>query len=115
MARPNGPNAGDSTRTQPRDETRVRRIPPYNVILENDDHHSMPFVIEVLTKVLGCSAERATQLMMEAHSAGRSIIWTGPREVAELKVEQVLTFPEIRDDGANLGALSCTIEPAAGV
>jgi ATP-dependent Clp protease adaptor protein ClpS len=112
MTRPNRPDVGITTETQPRDTTRTRRIPPYNVILENDDHHSMQFVVEVLTKVLGCSVERAYQLMMEAHSSGRTIIWTGPREVAELKAEQIQTFPEIRDDGANLGPLGCSIEPA---
>jgi ATP-dependent Clp protease adaptor protein ClpS len=58
--------------------------------------------------------ERAYQLMMEAHSSGRAIIWTGTREVAELKAEQVQTFPEIRADGRHLGPLGCTVEPAPG-
>jgi ATP-dependent Clp protease adaptor protein ClpS len=114
MTRPNLPDVGVTTETKTREETRTRRIPPYNVILENDDHHSMQFVVEVLTKVLGCSVERAFQLMMEAHNAGRAVIWTGTREVAELKAEQIQTFPEIRDDGAHLGPLGCSVEPAPG-
>jgi ATP-dependent Clp protease adaptor protein ClpS len=109
------PDAGVTTETKPRDETRTRRIPPYNVILLNDDHHSMEFVVEVLCKVLGCSVERAFQFMMEAHETGRAIIWTGTKEVAELKAEQIQTCPEIRDsDGAQLGPLGCVIEPAPG-
>jgi ATP-dependent Clp protease adaptor protein ClpS len=64
--------------------------------------------------VLGCSVERAFQLMMEAHTSGRAVIWTGSREVAELKAEQIQTFPEIRDDGKQLGPLGCSIEPAPG-
>src|SRR5262245_46904804 len=76
-------------RTQPRSGTRTRQLPPFNLILANDDHHSMEFVVEVLRKVLGVSTERAVQLMLEAHTAGRAVIWTGPREVAELKAEQV--------------------------
>src|SRR5437870_5102895 len=103
-----------STQTKPTEETRTRRYPPYNVILENDDHHSMEFVIEVLCKVLGCPVERALQLMMEAHTSGRAVIWTGTREVAELKAEQVQTFPEVRGDGNHLGPLGCTVEPAPG-
>src|SRR5262245_21952386 len=102
-------------RTEPREEVFARRIPPYNVILENDDHHSMEFVIGVLLQVLGCAPERAYQLMMEAHSTGRSIIWTGPMEGAELKQEQVLTFHEKHGKGGrDLGPLSCIIEPAPG-
>jgi ATP-dependent Clp protease adaptor protein ClpS len=108
------PDLESSTQTKPTEEVRTRRYPPYNVILENDEHHSMGFVVEVLCKVLGCPAERAMQLMMEAHNSGRAVIWTGTREVAELKAEQVQTFPEVRDDGRHLGPLGCTVEPAPG-
>lgn len=95
--------------------TRTWRLPPYNVVLLNDDHHSMQFVIEVLCKVLGCAVERAYQLMMEAHTSGRAVIWTGSKEVAELKHEQVMTVRETREtDGAELGPLGCVIEPAPG-
>jgi ATP-dependent Clp protease adaptor protein ClpS len=103
--------------TQPHthEETRTRRVPPYNVILENDDHHSFEFVIDVVQKVLGCTLERSFQLTEQAHTTGRAIIWTGTKEVAELKVEQIQTFHEVRQsDGAQLGPLSCVIEPAPG-
>ena len=105
---------GITTKPQTEEVTHTRRVPPYHVILLNDDHHSMQFVVEVLCRVLGCSAERAYQLMMEAHNSGRAVIWTGTREVAELKAEQVLTFTEKRDDGRDLGPLGCSVEPAPG-
>jgi ATP-dependent Clp protease adaptor protein ClpS len=98
-----------------REETATRRIPPYHVILENDDYHTIEFVVDVLRKVLGCPVERAVQFALQAHTTGRSIIWTGTKEVAELKVEQIRSFHEIRAaDGAKLGPLGCSIEPAAG-
>jgi ATP-dependent Clp protease adaptor protein ClpS len=103
-----------TTKPQPREETRTRRVPPYHVILENDDHHSMEFVIEVLMKAIGCAVERAFQLMMEAHTSSRAVVWTGPKEVAELKVEQIRTFHEVREKGVDLGPLGCTVEPAPG-
>jgi ATP-dependent Clp protease adaptor protein ClpS len=112
---PSPPNVGITAQPRERTETRTRRLPPYNVILENDEHHSFGFVMEVLLKVLGCSLERAQALMHEAHTSGRSIIWTGPKEVAELKVEQVQSFHEVRAaDGAQLGPLGCCMEPAPG-
>jgi ATP-dependent Clp protease adaptor protein ClpS len=114
MNQPDSPHVRASTETQIQEEKRTRRIPPYNVILLNDDHHSMEFVVEVLCKVLGCSVERACQFMLEAHTTGRAIIWTGTREVAELKAEQIQTFPEVRDGGVKLGPLGCIIEPAPG-
>jgi ATP-dependent Clp protease adaptor protein ClpS len=98
-----------------REQTRTRRLPPYHVILENDDYHTFEFVVDVLLKVLGCPLEWAAQLALQAHTTGRSIIWTGTKEVAELKVEQVRSFHEVRaSDGAKLGPLGCTIEPAPG-
>lgn len=100
------------TRPRAEDQTRARRVPPYHVILENDDHHSMEFVVEVLSKALGYNPERSVQLMLQAHRTGRAIVWTGPKEVAELKAERITTFHEIRPGGRDLGPLGCAIEPA---
>jgi ATP-dependent Clp protease adaptor protein ClpS len=84
-------------------------------MLENDDYHTFDFVIEVLCKVLNCPVNQALQLAMRAHTSGLSVIWTGAREVAELKVEQVRSFHQIREtDGAKLGPLGCYAEPAPG-
>jgi ATP-dependent Clp protease adaptor protein ClpS len=98
--------------TKPKPAERTRLLPPFHVILENDDHHTFPFVISVLRKVFGFQEERAIELAFQAHSRGRTIVWTGSKEVAELKLEQMLTFSEIRDDGRKLGPLGVFIEPA---
>ncbi len=96
-------------------KTRTRRVPPYNVILENDDDHSFEFVVGVLVKALSYNLERAFQLTHQAHTGGRAVVWTGPKEVAELKADQIRTFHEVREsDGKPLGPLGCTIEPAPG-
>ena len=95
--------------------TRPRLLPPYNLILENDDYHSFEFVVLVLCKALGYAVEKAYQYTKEAHDTGQAVVWTGAKEVAELKLEQVQTFHEVRQsDGAKLGPLSCRIEPAPG-
>jgi len=104
-----------ATKPKEREETATCHIPPFHVILENDDYHTMEFVVNVLLKVLGCSVQRAAQLTLQAHHTGRSIVWTGTKEVAELKVEQIRSFHEIRRaDGVKLGPLGCAIEPAPG-
>lgn len=104
-----------STRSRPDEKTKIRRIPPYNVILENDDVHSFDFVVEVIQKALGYAKEKALTLTVQAHNSGRAVVWTGPKEVAELKLEQIRTFHEIRvNDQSQLGPLCCSIEPALG-
>ncbi len=101
-----------SPETDVETDSQAKLLPPYNVVLENDDLHSMEFVVEVLRKVLTVTIEKAVQLMLTAHETGEAVIWTGPKEVAELKCEQVLTFHEIRAGGKDLGPLGCRVEPA---
>lgn len=98
-------------KAKPRQKT--RRLPPYHVILENDDYHTFDFVISVLRKVFGVTEQQAVEFAVEAHTTGRSIVWTGSKELAELKVDQISSFSEIRADGAKLGPLGAIIEPAA--
>jgi ATP-dependent Clp protease adaptor protein ClpS len=107
------PDIVAGTQPQEKEEVKVRRLPPYHVILENDDHHSFEFVVEVLRKALGFSEERAFLATHEAHTQGRAIVWTGSKEVAELKAEQIQSFHEVRADGRKLGPLGVGIEPAA--
>ena len=110
---PANPDVGVTTKPRQRDDTSFRLLPPYNVIILDDDYHSADFVAAVLRKVLNCTEQRAWQLMETAHDTGRAIIWTGSKEVAELKAEQVHGICEFRG-GVKLGPLGCTIEPAAG-
>lgn len=103
-----------TTRPREKQEPRTGQLPPFHVILENDDHHSFEFVVEVLRKALGFSEQRAILLTSEAHTKGRAVVWTGTKEVAELKMEQILSFHEIRMDGRKLGPLGVSLEPAPG-
>lgn len=95
-----------------REEQETKILPPYHVILHNDDHHSMEFVIEVLQKVFGYKLEESFTLMMTAHTQGKAVVWTGAKEVAELKAEQMTSFHEQRGD-RDLGPLGVSLEPAA--
>ena len=108
----NEPLPETTVTTKPKPRQRTRQIPPYNVILENDDLHSFEFVVDSLRKALCCTEQRAIQFTHEAHTTGRAIVWTGPKEVAELKAEQIQSFHEIRGDGRKLGPLGVVIEPA---
>ncbi len=65
---------------------------PWKVIVYNDPVNLMSFVTLVLRKVFGYNEERAQTLMMEVHMKGRSIVWTGAREKAELYVQQLQGF-----------------------
>ena len=65
---------------------------PWNVVVYDDPVNLMDYVTWVLVKVFGYSEIRATKLMMEVHQGGRSIVWTGARERAELYTQQLQGF-----------------------
>ncbi|HEY2784364.1 MAG TPA: ATP-dependent Clp protease adaptor ClpS [Fimbriiglobus sp.] len=93
--------------------TRTQLLQPYSVILHNDDINTMDFVVAVLQKVFSYRIEKCMMLMTEAHETGRSVVWVGPLEVAELKADQIHSCgpdPTQKDRGAE--ALRVTIEPA---
>ncbi len=95
--------------------TQTRRQPPYAVILYNDDINTMEFVVFVLRKVFGYEIEKCVELMMEAHETGRSVVWVGALEVAELKADQVRSCgpdPARRDKGAQ--PLGVSVDPMPG-
>lgn len=94
---------------------RPRTQPPYAVIIENDDEHTMDYVIEVLQKVFGKPLEDALLLTLEAHEAGEAQVWSGSLEVAELKRDQVRGFgPDIYAGKPVKFPLGVRIEPLAG-
>ncbi|MCE9612234.1 MAG: ATP-dependent Clp protease adapter ClpS [Chthoniobacter sp.] len=62
---------------------------PWNVVVHNDPVNLMSYVTQVFQKVFEYSRERAERHMLEVHRLGRSIVWTGSRERAELYVQQL--------------------------
>jgi ATP-dependent Clp protease adaptor protein ClpS len=71
--------------TRPREEERPAILPPYAVILHNDDVNEMTYVIRsLLMCVPELDTERATEIMLEAHLQGRAHVITCPLERAEL-------------------------------
>lgn len=72
-------------------ETRARDAVdlPWQVVVHNDPVNLMSYVTMVFQKVFGFNREKAEQHMMEVHQEGRSVVWSGLRERAELYVQQL--------------------------
>ena len=73
-------------------ETETDLDTPWNVIVYDDPVNLMNFVTLGLKRVFGYPQEKAESLMMEVHKAGKSVVWTGEREKAELYVQQLQSF-----------------------
>jgi ATP-dependent Clp protease adaptor protein ClpS len=98
--------------TRPDTKKRPKRQPPYAVVLHNDDLNTFGYVVGVLQKVFGYGLPKAIRLTEQADVTGRSIVWSGALEVAELKADQIRSCgpdPLRAADGAT--KLRVTVEP----
>jgi ATP-dependent Clp protease adaptor protein ClpS len=60
------------------------------VIVLNDDHNTFDHVARTLAAVIpGVSVDQGYRIADTIHSSGRAIVWTGPKEVAELYWQQL--------------------------
>jgi ATP-dependent Clp protease adaptor protein ClpS len=62
----------------------------WQVIVLNDDHNTFDHVAQTLASVIpGVSVEEGFRYADRIHNSGQAIVWTGPREQAELYWEQL--------------------------
>ena len=62
---------------------------PWQVVVHNDPVNLMSYVTMVFQRVFGYPREKAERHMLEVHHKGRSVLWSGMRERAELYVQQL--------------------------
>jgi ATP-dependent Clp protease adaptor protein ClpS len=82
-----GPAPGTIEEVRTDERTQLAR--PWKVIVHDDPITLMVYVTMVLRKVFGYAEEKAHALMMEVHTKGRSVVWTGAREQAEMYVQKL--------------------------
>ena len=86
-------------------ETKTELSRPWNVIVWDDPVNLMSYVVYVLQKLFGFSAEVAHARMLEVHNDGRSLVATEDRERAEHHVSRLhicglhATMERVQDDG----------------
>ena len=95
-------------------ERTTEGLPPYNVVLLDDDDHSYEYVILMLKKVFGHSINKAYEMAVEVDTAGRVGVLTTHLEEAELKRDQIQGFGPDPLIPRCKGSMSATVEPASG-
>jgi len=62
----------------------------WRVIVLNDDHNTFDHVAAALARVVpGVDLDGGYRLADRIHNSGQAIVWSGPRETAELYWEQL--------------------------
>lgn len=90
-----------SVETLEKRSTARKLAPRYRVLLHNDEHNSMEYVVQVLiTTVPSITQPQAVSIMMEAHTNGMALVITCAQEHAEFYCETMKNH-----------GLTSTIEP----
>jgi ATP-dependent Clp protease adaptor protein ClpS len=77
------------------------QLPPWKVLLHNDDDNDMEFVVETIVMLTPLKAHDAIMRMKEAHESGVALLLVTHKERAELYEDQF-----------NSRGLTVSIEPA---
>lgn len=102
------------TKAKPKRQAKekVHQMPPYHVILLNDDDHTYEYVIRMLGDLFGHPTSKAFQMAEEVDKRGRAIVDTTTKERAELKQEQIHAYGADPLSKNSKGSMSAVIEPA---
>ena len=76
------------------------QLPPYRVLLHNDDQNDIEHVVRSIVQLTPLQKEEAVQRMVEAHKTGVALLLVTHQERAELYQEQFASL-----------SLTVTIEP----
>jgi len=93
-----GGRPGDQDETggavKERTSDQVKEPALFSVVLLNDDYTPMQFVVDVLETLFQKTPSEAYRVMMQVHLNGRGIAGVYPYEVAETKVEALLSLAQ---------------------
>ena len=99
---------------QPRTRTKPvpRELPPYHVVLLDDNDHTYDYVIDMLQSLFAHSAEQSMLLAREVDKSGRAIVCTTHKERAELKRDQIVGYGCDFRISSSKNSMRAVIQPA---
>ena len=93
-------------------KTDPKQLPPYHVVLLNDNEHTYEYVIRLLNTVFSYPEHKGFQLAKKVDEANRAIVFTTHKELAELKREQIQSFGVDPRISSCKGSMTAIIEQA---
>lgn len=108
------PNRGTSTLEREETSSKSKPLPPWNVVLLDDDDHTYEYVILMLQKLFGHPVEACYQMAKEVDTAGRVVVFSTHRERAELERDRIHAYGADPRIARCKGSMSAIIEPAQG-
>ena len=79
------------------EQVEVSEPKKFKVLLLNDDHSTMEFVLEILTLVFRKDIATAEKIMLSVHNNGKEVCGVYTHEIAATKVAQVRSMAKKQD------------------
>lgn len=99
-------------RKEAKKKANPKPLPPFHVVLLDDDDHTYEYVILMLNKLFGHPLEMCYQMAEEVDMQGRVVVDTTSKERAEFKRDQILAYGKDPLIQYCAGSMSAIIEPA---
>jgi ATP-dependent Clp protease adaptor protein ClpS len=84
--------------------------PRYNVVLWDDDHHTVGYVMQMLQEILKLPEAKAFEMAELVHDEGKAIVFTGVKEPAEMRQEQITSYGKDHAIAECKGSMTATLE-----
>lgn len=68
------------------------KMPQYHIVIHDDDVYTTNYLAKMLKEVLYINIEKAEVFANTIKSEGKEIVYTTHKELAELKVEQLVNY-----------------------
>jgi ATP-dependent Clp protease adaptor protein ClpS len=101
-----------TTATPEAAKPKTKTLPPWNVVLVDDDQHTYDYVIEMLINLCGHTLDAGFKLARRVDQQGRAVVFTAHRELAELKREQIIGFGHDPRIASCQGPMTAILEAA---
>jgi ATP-dependent Clp protease adaptor protein ClpS len=113
---PNSADSPSATAQLPRPKPAAREkhkpLPPFHVVLLDDDDHTYEYVVAMMRDVFAYNRDRGWAIARTVDKRGRAIVFTAHKELAELKRDQIHAYGADEHLLTSIGPMSAIITPA---
>lgn len=106
--------AKPAPQAKPPTKPKTDQLPPFHVVLLDDNEHTYEYVIDMLQSLFSHAQEQAFLLAEQVDHTGRAIVCTTHKEKAELKRDQILGYGCDFRNPTSKQSMRAVIEPAEG-
>jgi ATP-dependent Clp protease adaptor protein ClpS len=92
--------------------SKPKTLPPYHVLLLDDQDHTHEYVVEMMRALFGYAVERGYRIAEEVDRRKKAVVFTAHRELAELKRDQIHAYGTDMRVATCAGSMTAVVVPA---